>query len=538
MIEKELDDLVSGLQRERHQVEPFYRAAARLVTPLYNHWGNDGKTNSTLKGLDCVFSNSGIRAAERFASFLLGMATPPSEQWFKLEDRDPEISDDHASRVWYSDAGDDVRSQLDASFYKAMRSANLEMSVSYGVVFSFEHRDKSGKDTGRVAFRHRPSHSIWYGLNAFGEIDCVAAMWELTKKEAQAFFKDADINAEEGLKSDTDRACFWHVVRRESDDDKLVKKTEDMPFQSYWLNPSRKKIVSRSGYNEMPYHIFRWEDVPGNTYSVGPTYAIFPEIKGANQAREDLLRALSWAGNPPVLMPKRESGVGRPTIGPGKRIYGGTNSDGKSLYTTMNGMANPSPLLDATIDAEARVRDGLFNHEMMNVNNKDMTATEASFRQQERAHMMGPFAVALHEPLESVLQRTLKIRARAGRLPEPPPILMERGDYSVRMVGPLAQAVQQGGIATVLGALQQILLLAEFDPSVMDVVDAEAAARMIMDRSGVDPQIERSEDEVSARKSEAEAAQAAIMEGQMQEQQAGAIRNVAGAVRDVSNAVA
>lgn len=535
--EKELSDLIAGMQRERHQVEPFYRAAARLCTPLYNYWGSDGQTYGLVKQLECIYSNSGIRAVERMAAFLLGMATPPSERWFKLEDRTPAVAKDHSAQVWYSDLTEDVEMQLAGSFYRAIRPANLEMSISYGVVYSFEYRDKSGRDTGRVAFRHRPSHSVWYVLDVFGAVDCVAAKWEMTKKEAEYFFPGVDITAvEPSLKSGSDRAMFWNIIRRESDDDKIVKRTEDMPFRSYWMNTERSKIIEETGHNEMPYHIFRWEDVPGNTYSVGPVYAILPEIRGANQAREDLLRALAWSANPPVLMPTRGTGVGRPTIGPGKRVYGGTNKDGKPMYQTMDGVANPGPMIEATVDAESRVADGLLTSQFDTYANKEMTATESANRAQERAQTLGPYAVALHMPLESVLDRVVKMRIRAGRVADPPQILMEHGDYTSQMVGPLAQAVRQGTIARTLSAMGHLAFLAEVDPTVFDVVDTQAAARQILTLSGVDPDLQRSEGDVEARAQAQEAEQAALAEAQGQQAQAGALRDVGAAVRDISSA--
>lgn len=537
-LERELADLVQGMQRERRQIEPFYRAAAQLVTPLYNHWGSDGQTHGMLKRLECVFTNSGIRGAERFASFLLGMATPPGEPWFQLGDVDDEVNDDYASRVWYADATEDVRRQLHASFYKAMRPANLEMSVSYGCIFSFEHQDKAGRDTGNTVFRHKPSHTVWYTLDVFGNVDAVASQWQMTKTEAEGFFDPSKIKDEDGLKEAGDRALFWHIVRRESDDDKLVKKTEDMPFQSYWMNPGMKRVIDRSGYNEMPYHIFRWEEVPGSTYSVGPAYAILPELRGANVSREHLLRALAWAGNPPVLMPKRESGMGRPTIAPGKRIYGGVNKDGKRLYDTLDGMANPAPLVEATVDAESRIRDAFFTNEMNNHVQKEMTATESAFRQQERAHMMGPFAVALYDPLKSVVERVFKMRIRSQKIVNPPEVLMERGDYSTNMIGPLQQAVQQSNIGTTLQAIQQIMLLGDFDPQVRDVVDGMGTARMILDKSGVHPDVERSEQAVALLQEQRQQAQQAQMQMEQQAQQASAMRDAGAAVRDVSNATA
>ena len=115
-----------------------------------------------------------------------------------------------------------------------------------------------------------------------------------------------------------------------------------------------------------------------------------------------------------------------------------------------------------------------------------------------------------------IIKRAFSILHRSGEFPELPPELEAIvGDFTVTLTSPLAvaqRAARNKGVDNLLSFVGQV---AQFDPTVLDNINIDAAVRERADIEGVDIGILRSNKELEEiRKAKAEAQQAKAQQDQ------------------------
>ena len=124
------------------------------------------------------------------------------------------------------------------------------------------------------------------------------------------------------------------------------------------------------------------------------------------------------------------------------------------------------------------------------------------------------------EFLNPLLQRIFMIMHRYERFREPPAELMEsEANLDIEYVSPLARAQRMEEVFAIDRWFQQLGMMAQMSPEVMDVVDFENVGRLLAKRMGVPAEAMRGEEEMEKMKIERQQAQAQAE--QMAMQQAG-----------------
>jgi regulator of protease activity HflC (stomatin/prohibitin superfamily) len=143
---------------------------------------------------------------------------------------------------------------------------------------------------------------------------------------------------------------------------------------------------------------------------------------------------------------------------------------------------------------------------------------------------LGPVIERLqHEFFMPLIERCFNIMLRKGRFAELSPELEQMaGEYQVSLVSPLATAQRGVALQGINSFMAFLGNAAQFDPTILDNIDPDAAAREYADITGVQIGILRPEDEVAKiRKQRAEAqarqqqAEQAMQAQQMQAQATG-----------------
>ena len=138
-----------------------------------------------------------------------------------------------------------------------------------------------------------------------------------------------------------------------------------------------------------------------------------------------------------------------------------------------------------------------------------MTATEALIREEDKLRLMGPhlgrvqgefLGPLIEERIFGILVRQSEpfwANGSDGPLPLPPDPLVGR-DIRVDYVSPLAKAQKTADGKAILRTLESLLPLAQADPSVLDMVDADAAARALAEAWGAPAELLRDSEAVTA----------------------------------------
>jgi len=171
---------------------------------------------------------------------------------------------------------------------------------------------------------------------------------------------------------------------------------------------------------------------------------------------------------------------------------------------------------------EQRIQRNFFNDIFLTAsrdpNASPLKATQVNVQEQEKMLRLGPVIERLqHEFLQPVLERCFNIMLRKEKFQELPPELAEMaGDYKITMVSPLATAqrgVALNGINSFMGFIGQA---AQFDQTILDNINVDAAAREFADITGVHLGVLRPEEEVAGLRKQRAEAQAAQQKAAMQ----------------------
>jgi hypothetical protein len=259
------------------------------------------------------------------------------------------------------------------------------------------------------------------------------------------------------------------------------------------LAEQKNIIAKEGGYDSMPSISWRWRVNDDEVYGRGPAHDAFVSIAQLNQmGRTNLVTAHRAAEPPLVAYSDLRTLIQR---GPNGITY--MESNRGDLRTRM-----PQPLftgvqqLPFELQYSDRVRAIVNEHfhtdvfmlmsQLANAGHTERMVVEQVMELQgEKAAILGTRVGNLQsEAFDPLINRIYSIEAEAGRIPEPPDILLEtvHGPVEVQYLGPLAQAQTR---LTTVRSMQSFLALtkqlAEMDPTIIHFINSRYALRNFRD---------------------------------------------------------
>ena len=154
---------------------------------------------------------------------------------------------------------------------------------------------------------------------------------------------------------------------------------------------------------------------------------------------------------------------------------------------------------------------------LANATDTRMTATEVAERHEEKLLMLGPVLERLHnELLDPLIDNTFNRMVEANLIP-PAPEELQGMDLSVEFVSMLAQAQRAIGTNSVDRYVNNLGMVAQMKPDVLDKFDSDVWAEAYADMLGVDPKLVIGGEQVAKiRQQRAEAQAAAAQQEQLQ----------------------
>ena len=142
------------------------------------------------------------------------------------------------------------------------------------------------------------------------------------------------------------------------------------------------------------------------------------------------------------------------------------------------------------------MKPNILEKDLKNIT-KDMNNPEIMERINEKMTMLGP-AVGryLDEVISPIIQRTIGILARRGKLPDPPIEFLMSSGYEIDFVGVLAQAQRRAELNTLVTGLTMIGNMAQFSPEVLDKIDPDKVTDEVWSITGAPVKVLRDDDEV------------------------------------------
>ena len=303
---------------------------------------------------------------------------------------------------------------------------------------------------------------------------------------------------------------------------------DSKPFYSCYVDVTNKhKLGDESGYDDFPYLVPRLSKRSGETYGYGAGSQAVSEVRMLNEIVEVMFRAASKNADPPILSPV--DGVVLPMrLDPSGINYYDPDVGPPEFWSN-----NFRPdYMDFLIKEKRADIEKIFHIDWLTLPMQDrMTATETMQRAQDSFKNMSAINARVEsEFLSELIRRTYLVEVELGNLERPPEGSQGR-DIKIEYTSPVALAQKSIGANSLLQGLGAVGQLAEFDPSVAQVIDPMNIARdQLLNTYFFPDSYVRDEDDI-------EELQAEQQEGQMDAAMAQNPQGFGSAAKDIADAM-
>ena len=501
-----------SLEHRRSEWEGPWQQCADYVLP---------RLGSMRRNADRIFDSTAPLALSRFAAALESILVPRTQKWHSLIsgqawlDQDPNVAR-YLSMV--RDILFSARYAPEANFANQMTEAFISLGVTGTAVIFIDDRMGEG-----LRYQCIPVHEVYLAEDAAGRVDTVFRWYKLTARQAREEFgielpEDILRDAEDARRMENEHE-FIHGVFPRKDFDPGKRDVRNMPVASVHLARAARKIVRESGYRTMPYAVSRYTVTPGDVYGRSPAMEVMADIVQVNEMKKTILRAGQKMVDPPLLLTDDDILHGF-NLRAGGLNHGGLDAQGKPRVQPLQLGGNLPMGRDLIQDAREVINEAFHNNLFqILVETPQKTATEVIERAQEKAQLLAPvMGRQQSELLRPIIDREVDVLIQAGAIPPAPEELAEAGaEVHPKYDTPMAQALDSRDGQAILNAIQGLAMLAEIDPSAMDLINAVEAGRKVWDGFGATTAVLRTPEEVAEKQQErAEQEQQAMMMQQAQ----------------------
>jgi hypothetical protein len=538
-----------ALLNERSDFEAEWRQISQYLLPGRGIF--TGTTKPTKRKLTSpkVINTVAEDALYVLTSGMHGGLTSPSRPWFRLEWQEAELKNIEPLKAWLQECERRLHDGLHASnFYSVINSFYIEYA-GFGTGSMYVGHD-TYDDMVPFRFELLTAGEYTFSTGADGRPNQYFRVIHMTQRQlVDRFGRKVSAEIRKRVKENESTVDSSYVSILE-----CVKKEtyNGMPYTRIYFElqtsgsqsggDSKKEPLEVSGFHEFPYPIARWGTIGSDIFGIGPGSRALPDVKRLQEMEKSFLMATHKTINPPLNAPARMRGKLN-TLPGGYNYYANPQETVSDIYQVRFDFNGVSAAVERV---EQRIQRNFFNDIFLTAardpNATPYKATEVNAREQEKMLRLGPVIERLqHEFLQPVIERCFNIMMRKEMFPELSPDLASMaGDYEIQLISPLATAQRSVALQGINSFMAFIGNAAQFDQSILDNVNIDAAAREYADITGVNIGVLRPEEEVQMirqQRAKAEAEQRAKeeqmamagMQAQLSSEQAAARKDEAAA---------
>lgn len=517
---KNINSRLTMLQSIRYDYEPMWDDIIDFVVHYRRSvTGSEGKGKKTG---EMVYDGTALSALNLLSDGLHGYLVSPSIRWFSLGLPNtinfPRYS---LLRKWNGARADEIpeiKRWLEASeevIYAAfMRSNFYEITPSFfrdgasiGTAGLYRETDIAN---GRTVYQNPHIRECYIARNKDNQVDTMYRKYPVTHKQLRdKFGEDVMMQCDPLFKNKYERTPYEevkviHAVEPRSDYGDTAHR-KDKKFASYWLMDGNNKLIDESGYDVFPWSVWCWYLNSDEWYGRSPAWDAYVEIMKLNQMAKDNLEGAQMSLYPPYVASSDLRG--KLQIKPKGRTWVDRPENQFVLRPLMDHLNGMPVAVDFMQRAEKAVKE-FFHVDFFLMlseaarNKTQLTATQVIEMSGEKAAILGTRIGRLQsEFLNPEIDIMFDSEMKAGRIPPIPEILMEFGGTNIEVdyLGPLA-TVQKKLFKTqnIRGAIQDIIPLAQVDPTILDNIDMDTIVRELWDVHGAPSKGLRTQDQVLA----------------------------------------
>ncbi|HCH6765091.1 TPA: phage tail protein [Serratia marcescens] len=514
-LEKQLSQLVTA----RTSYDSHWKELSDFILPNCGRFltTDAGRNKRNTKVVD----PTGGLASRTLESGMLSGITSPTRPWFSLSTPDKQLMDSWPVKMWLS--------QVVELMNDVMNKSNWYQSLT--VLYRYLGTFATGaisilEDEEDVIRTHvLPIGSYYISNSDRLQVDTVFRKFSMTCRQLVAKFGKENVSDAVASAWDTGSFETWfevvHAVLPNTNRDTGKLNAKNKRFSSIYYEPggSGDKLLSESGFDEMPILVPRWDINGEDAYgSSCPGILALGGIKALQLQQKRKDQAIDKLVNPPMMAPSSMKNE-RLSLLPGDVSYyngAGDTAGFKPVYEI-----NPriQELLGSIQDGRQLVNEcyfvPLFNM-FSNVNTRSMPIEAVNEMRDEKMLQIGPVLDRLNdELLDPAIDRIFNIMMRRGMLP-PPPDELQGQPLRVEYTSVMAQAQKAVGIGSIERFVGFIgnMAAAGFQQAA-DKLDVDQAIDEYGDMLGVPTTITKSDEQVQAEREQRAQQQQAAQSLQM-----------------------
>lgn len=472
---KDIKDKFNQMKAEGGTRDAHYDEIIDFIAPFRQNVISQGPTGR--KKMDKILDSTPTHALLLGAAGIYGLLGP-STDWFDVTTENDEIADREEVKFWCYDLKKRYINLFNKSnFYSQRHEVYIDlMAFGAGPLYVGEH------PRTLCYFQSICPAETYPAVNRYGEVDTIYRPFKLTARQMLQWW--GMDNLPEKVKGTIDKKPFEmyeiiHALYPRDDRKYGMVDKKNKPWASCYVESSEVKLLSESGYDEMPYMYPRFFVASGEPTGRGPGMIALPDVKMLNQMESDILKAGRKKLSPPLLVPS--DGF----VGPLMLVPNGVNFFRADQRMTMQEQIGVFPVPDDLGYAEEKMKQKreqikqIFYNDMLQlIEQSHMTVPEVLQRIEEKLRLLGPFEGRINAELNNpMFDRIFSIMLRNGQVPMPPPILQGQA-LKIDYKSPLAKAqraAEADGIARTFAFITPMLQAGMREP--LDVIDIDGGVK-------------------------------------------------------------
>ena len=449
-----------------------------------------------------IYDQTAAMALQDFVDGYQGNTAAPTIDWWAPLFRSKQIMKMAEARKWLDDVREAITSEINNSNLFSQLSEATWDRATYG--YSSIYGPEWSARRGRLIYYLRHPREVFFSLNAEGDPDLWHRKFLISGRQIMDLWPDAPLKETFRNKMEKDPykeyVCIHAIFPREERDITKID-SANKPYASVYQLDAEKVILEESGMDtdEVPTTA-RWR-LTSEAYPRSAAIDAIFAVMMVNQMSRSVLRAAQLLVEPPMIQTGTMKGKLR-IVPNGITTMDSPQDKLEPVQFPASLQAGLSTVADTRAALAEMFKAKIFS--MMSQMTANVTATQVQAMQGEQATLLQPIITRdQNENLIPLIRKTFKVLSRAGRLPPPPPSLMEfmQTPVDISFSGPVAMLAKrhlqmQGFNATI----PQVLELGSKFPqlaTMLDRVDPDEVYDYIMQTGGAPAKITRDEKAVA-----------------------------------------
>lgn len=473
------------METDRAPFDALFAEIAVLVFPRQSAYFGGGLSNADWDRWrtpeSVMHSPYAALALEDGVSAFEGFVMPRGQRWQGLELADEGLMKRVPVLQWL----EQVERRLFALRNDPMSGFANAVHESAMSLFSFavqsmwiETRfDPRTGDYAGLSYQSEFVGDIWIERDAEGYAMRIHRRCTLSNEAAlRKFGERAPAKVREAVEKDRggERFTYLHVIERNPALDPGRIDAKGKPWVSGYYSDDPAEMFMEGGYATLPRVYSAWARAPHATYGHSPTMTALPEIRMEQEIRLDRAFGAELRLKPPLLAGDDELDEGMLEIKAHGVTIGGLDERGEAKFKTFLEDADATDARELTSECRA-VIDKAYYRDLLQLNREyksHIPANRIAEEVAEKGLLLGPLARQEDEWLSRMTQRELALMDEMGLLDDMPEevaaYFSAAGGIMLRYDNGLSHMQEAGKSAAYLNLAQQVGLLAQFDPGVVE----------------------------------------------------------------------